>query len=169
MVGALDESRSGVSDEPILSGELSLLTLIDRTAACSSSYLTPSPRRRGDSSSLEFGPDSGGEITAPGGRIALLIGGGDWRRLACGSMEGRARAGGSGEECTVGLVFEGFLRGRVAECGRARVGERTKPGRSMGSVGEYSMCCAESNFFTGAMYGIRPTCVSQHKKGMKGR
>lgn len=29
----------------------------------------------------------------------------------------------------------------------------------------YSMCCAESNDFNGAVYGIRPTCVSQHKKG----
>jgi hypothetical protein len=29
------------------------------------------------------------------------------------------------------------------------------------------MCCAESNDFNGAVYGIRPTCVSQHKKGTK--
>jgi hypothetical protein len=29
----------------------------------------------------------------------------------------------------------------------------------------YSMCCAASNDFPGAVYGIRPTCVSQHKKG----
>lgn len=29
------------------------------------------------------------------------------------------------------------------------------------------MCCAESNDFNGAVYGIRPTCVFQHKKGMK--
>jgi len=27
------------------------------------------------------------------------------------------------------------------------------------------MCCAESNGFNGAVYGIRPTCVSQRKKG----
>lgn len=26
------------------------------------------------------------------------------------------------------------------------------------------MCCAESNDFNGAVYGIRPTCVFQHKK-----
>lgn len=79
--GTVDEGRAGVvsgwSDGSILSGELSLFSLIDRTAASSSSNLTPSPLRRGDSSSLEFGPDSGGEITAPGGMIALLIGGGD--------------------------------------------------------------------------------------------
>lgn len=80
--GIVDEGRAGVgvsgwSEGSILSGELSLLNLIDRTAASSSSNLTPSPLRRGDSSSLEFGPDSGGEITAPGGMIALLIGGGD--------------------------------------------------------------------------------------------
>lgn len=59
-----------------LSGELSLLWLIERTAASSSSSLIPSPRY-GDSSSLEFGADSGGEIIAPTGIAALLTGGGD--------------------------------------------------------------------------------------------
>lgn len=29
------------------------------------------------------------------------------------------------------------------------------------------MCCAASNDLNGAVYGIRPTCVSQHKKGTK--
>lgn len=109
IAGAEAEAGAGAGADSfglMLSGELSLLNLMERTAASSASNFRASPLERGESSSLELTADSGGEITAPGGMMACFTGGGDWRRLACGSME----AGVSGAECTVVLLIEGLLR-----------------------------------------------------------
>jgi hypothetical protein len=114
--GRLDEEQAPVpvcSTGPmLLSGDPSLLCSIERTAASRSSSRMPRPPGYGDSSSLEFGADSGGEITAPGGMTALFNGGGDCLRLAWESMEGGARETGSEADCTVALQIEGLLRCR---------------------------------------------------------
>lgn len=93
---------------PILSGDPSFRCSMALNAASRSSSLIID--WSGDSES-EFGADSGGEIIAPGGIAAWFNGGGDWRRLAWGSIMGPVSRADSAV-CTGDLELDGLLRWR---------------------------------------------------------
>lgn len=116
-----DEADAGCGIAPsFLTGEGSLLMLIDRTACCSSFHVCSTSRllavRVVLSSPSEFSEESGGEMMAPVGMTRSFRGGGDCRRLVLISIDSASFDPelnlyvAALASCVVGDVTEGLRR-----------------------------------------------------------